>query len=277
MKVQTGLRTRIINLIKKSPNKSLSISALHKTLKKRFPTLTKKQIKRELTKVHKIDVKRRRDGKNQQYFIVPNKGGNAFRFIGGGENTRKYTGPYRDISKVIERDSKNITKIFGAPHLNAFDVHAGKSSRGKWGRPDLIVALYREVGSPRYFSLHSIEYQKKGGFSPENVAQAYVAGKGATKCWLLFDSRDWPKNSNQRRNNPGAQRVRDFARELGVGLIYYKNLAYGGSWFVLEPANKQKRNTKAKTELKHLFEGERKKRKQEKQHKKIRKSRPKYY
>lgn len=257
--------------------KSLSISELHKILVITFPRITKNQIKRVLIELVKIDSKRKLEGKSPKYNISPNKGGNAFRYTAGGETTRKGTGPYRDIAKVIDGDSKKITRIFGAPHLNSFDVHAGKSGRGKWGRPDVVVALYKGVGSSRPFSVHAIEFEGKGGFSPANVAQAYFGGSGADRCWLLFDSEDWPKNASQRRENPSAERVRKFAQELGVGLIYYRNLSRGGDWFLLEPAKKRKRDPKEREALRHLFEGEIKKNKQIEKSKQTRKSRPKYY
>jgi hypothetical protein len=275
--MSAGLRTRTVNLIKKSPKKSLSVSELHKILIAKYPRVTKNQIRRVLIEVIKIDSKLKQAGKTPKYNIAANRGGNAFRYTAGGETTKKGTGPYRDIAKVIDGDFKNITKIFGAPHLNSFDVHAGKSGRGRWGRPDVVVALYKGVGSSRPFGLHAIEYEGLGGFSPANVAQAYFGGSGADKCWLLFDSRDWPKNASQRRNNPSAERIRKFAMELGVGLIYYRNLSRSGSWFVLEPAKKQRRDPERRDELRHLFEGEVNKRKQKEKSKRIRKVRPKYY
>lgn len=275
--MSTGTRTRIINLIKKSPMKSLSISELHKILVITFPRITKNQIKKVLIESVESDSKRKLEGKPPKYNISPNKGGNAFRYTAGGETTRKGTGPYRDIAKVIDGDSKKITRLFGAPHLNSFDVHAGKSGRGKWGRPDVVVALYKGVGSSRPFNLHTIEFEGKGGFSPANVAQAYFGGSGADRCWLLFDSEDWPKNAIQRRENPSAERVRKFAQELGVGLIYYRNLSRGGDWFLLEPAKKRKRDPKEREALRHLFEGEIKKNKQIEKSKQTRKPKPRYY
>jgi hypothetical protein len=104
--------------------------------------------------------------------------------------------------------------------------------------------------------LHAIEYEAKGGFSPANVAQAYFGGSGADKRWLLFDSRDWPKNASERKKNPSAERIRKFAQKLGVGLIYYRNLSRSGDWFMLEPARQQIRNKEERKTLRHLFEGE---------------------
>ena len=275
--MKTDFRTRIVNLVKKSDQKSLSISQIYKILKPQFPSLTKNQIKTTLREVIKIDKQRKKIGKSPRYHIAPNKGGNAFRYTAGGETTKKGTGPYRDIAQVIDGDSRNITAIFGAPHLNSFDVHAGKSGRGRWGRPDVVVALYKSMGSSRPFAIHAIEYESKGGFSPANVAQAHFGGSGADKCWLLFDSRDWPRNSAQRRENPSAERVRDFAKKLGVGLIYYRNLSRSGDWFVLEPAKRQKRVKQDRDALRNLFEGEANKIKEGNTSKKIKRSRPKEY
>lgn len=254
-----GLRTRVVNLVKKSPTKSLSIAQIHSMLSDDFPKITKKHIKDILVEIVKIDKALKKNKKPQQYNISPNKGGNSFRYTAGGETTRKGTGPYRDIIKVIDGDSNSIKKIFGAQHFNAFDVHAGKSARGSWGRPDIIVALYREVGSARYFNLHAIEYEGFGGFSASNVAQAYFGGGGADKCWLLFDAKDWPKNNEERNANPNAERVRNFAQKLGVGLIYYRNLSNGGDWFMLQSAKSQSKNSIDRDGLKHLISEEIKK------------------
>jgi hypothetical protein len=261
--MKTGVRTKIVNLVKKAPTKTQSISDLYKVLKVTHPEITKQQIKKELRDVIRFDSDRRKYGKSLKYFIMPNKGGNSFRYIGGGENTRKYTGTYREVCKVIDGNAKNIAKMFGAPHLNSFDVHAGRSKRGKWGRPDVIVALYRGIGSSRPFALHSIEFEGKGGLSPANIAQARFSGAGADKCWLLFDSRDWPKNASQRKKNPSAPRILEFAKKLGVGLIYYRNISRSSEWIMLEPAKQQKKRrkndygfSKEREALRELFEGE---------------------
>ena len=124
--MNAGLRTRIVNLIKKSESKSLSVNEIYKKLEDSNPQITKIKIKKILREVVDIDSKLQKNNKSLKYFIAANKGGNAFRFTGGGETTKKGTGPYRDITKVVEGDNKNIIKIFGAPHLILFDVHAGK-------------------------------------------------------------------------------------------------------------------------------------------------------
>lgn len=261
MKNSTGLRTRIKNLVMKSPQKSMSVSQLQIAISPSIPGITKLEIKVAIKEMIKINASQKKLGKPMQYKIATNKGGNSIRYTHGGETTRKGTGPYRDIAGVIDGDSQAATKIFGAPHLNSYDVHAGKSVRGEWGRPDVIVSLYRGIGSSKPFEIHAIEFERRGGFSASNVAQAYFGGSGADKCWLLFDHRDWPMNSAQRNNNPNAERVKNFAVKLGVGLIYFRTLSQGGTWHVVLEAKQQPRDKKDRESLRSLFEGEEKERK----------------
>lgn len=251
-----GVRTKLVNAIKKSPKKSMSVTELFEKFSSENPGLTRNEIKSILNECCRVDKELLVRKRKAKYEILPNKGGKAYRYVGGGEVTKKGTGPYRDIVKVLDADSIKITSIFGAPHLNAYDVHSGKTKRGKWGRPDIIVELYRKVGSAKSFQLHTIEYQGHGQFDPHNVAQAYFSGLGANKCWLLFDSRDWPKNDKERAANQNALKIRDFAEKLGVGLIYYKSLHIGGSWHCLLPARSQKTTSDFKYELKALIESE---------------------
>ena len=256
MKNSAGLRTRIKNLVKKSPQKSISVTQLQVAISSSIPGITKLEIKAAIKEMIKINEEQKKAGRSIQYKIAPNKGGNSIRYTHGGETTKKGTGPYRDITGVIDGDSQAATKIFGAPHLNSYDVHAGKSVRGEWGRPDVIVSLYRGIGSSKPFEIHAIEFVHRGGFSASNVAQAYFGGSGADKCWLLFDYRDWPINSAQRVKNPNADRVKKFAEKLGVGLIYFRTLSQGGSWHVVLQAKPQSRNIEERKSLRSLFEGE---------------------
>ena len=261
MKSSAGLRTRIKNLVMKSPQKSMSISQLQIAISPSIPGITKLKIKAAIEEMIEINASRKKAGKPMQYRITMNRGGNSIRYTHGGETTKKGTGPYRDIARVIDGDTQAATKIFGAPHLNSYDVHAGKSLRGEWGRPDMIVSLYRGVGSSKPFEIHAIEFERRGGFSASNVSQAYFGGGGADKCWLLFDYRDWPMNSAQRDENPNAERVKKFAEKLGVGLIYFRTLPHGGTWHVLLQAKRQPINKKDRESLRSLFEGEEKERK----------------
>jgi hypothetical protein len=68
--MNAGLRTRIVNLIKKSRNKSLSVSEIHKNLIVKFPKITKNQIKRTLIDLVEIDKKRKLEGKNGNRYLA---------------------------------------------------------------------------------------------------------------------------------------------------------------------------------------------------------------
>lgn len=261
MKNSAGLRTRIKNLVKKSPQKSMSITQLQQAISPSIPGITKLEIKAAIKEMIEINEEQKKAGKSIKYKIASNKGGKSIRYTHGGETTKKGTGPYRDITGVIDGDSQAATKIFGAAHLNSYDVHAGKSVRGEWGRPDVIVSLYKGIGSSKPFQIHAIEFEHRGGFSASNVSQAYFGGSGADKCWLLFDYRDWPINSAQRVEHPNADRVKKFAEKLGVGLIYFRTLSHGGSWHVVLQAKQQSRNIEERKSLRSLFEGEENERK----------------
>ena len=251
---EANLEIRIRNFVKKSPNRSLSISELVSLLAQAEISVTPKIIKASISKMIAYDARMSKAQKKRKYYLKANKGGNGVRFIGGGEIVRKGTGPYRDIARVVDRESHKIQSIFGAQHLNSFDVHAGRSARGAWGRPDMLVARYRTPGKSRPFAIHSIEYEKFGGFSASNVAQAYYSGRGADKSWLLFDVRDWPKNKIERDKNPDFKYIVEFAKELKVGLISYKDLASSQTWKVHVPAESRKRDSASKAALKALFQ-----------------------
>jgi hypothetical protein len=73
---------------------------------------------------------------------------------------------------------------------------------------------------------------------------------------LLFDARDWPKTKRERIENPNAERIRNLARLLGVGLISYRNLGRSNDWKLIEPAKNQKYDKDLRESLRTLFEGE---------------------
>lgn len=259
MKSPAGLKTRIKNLVRKHPQKAMSVTELQVAISQNTPGITKLQIKAAIKEMIKKNKEQENLNKSWKYEIAQIRGGNAIKYTDGGETTKKYTGHYLDIMDVIERDSNEVTKIFGsATHLIAYDVHVGQTLRGEWGRPDVIVAGYRKRESSRSSELHSIEFQEKNGFTPSNVAQAYYSGRGADKCWLLFDHRDWPKNSAQRKDHPNADSVKNFAEKLGVGLIYYRRLSHGASWHLVLKAKQQYPNNEDKKSFKKLLEHEKK-------------------
>jgi hypothetical protein len=249
-----NLEIRIKNLVKNSPNRSLAVSEIRSILEREQISISTSEIKKSILKMVTVDKKLRKDKEKRRYYLQANKGGNGVRYVGGGEIVRKGAGPYRDIARVIDRESKRIQEIFQANHLNSYDVHAGRSVRGEWGRPDMLVALYNSPGKSRAFALHTIEFERIGGFSASNIAQAYYSGRGADKSWLLFNQRDWPRNNTERSKKPDFHAIEEFAKELGVGLISYGDLALSNTWKVLLEPKQRKRVKQVRMDLRSLYE-----------------------
>lgn len=248
-----NISIRIRNLVTKSPNKSLAVSQLVKMLGVEGILVTPLDVKTSINSMISFDARMSKEEKKRKYYLKINKGGNGVRFIGGSEVVKKGTGPYGDIASVVDRESLKVQKIFGAAHLNSYDVHAGRSSRGSWGRPDMLISLFRTPGKSRPFALHTIEYEKFGGFSASNIAQAYYSGRGADKSWLLFDYRDWPSNKRERDANPDFISILDFAKELKVGLISYRDLSASSTWVVQLDAKQRKGDKATRFALKSLI------------------------
>ena len=252
--IKINLDIRIKNLVKNSPNRSLAVSEIRSILQKEQISISASEIKKSISKMIAVDKNLHKEKKKRRYYLQANKGGNGFRYVGGGEIVRKGAGPYRDIARVIDRESKKVREIFQANHMNSFDVHAGRTKRGEWGRPDMLVALYNSPGKSRAFALHTIEFERFGGFSASNIAQAYYSGRGADKSWLLFNQRDWPRNNTQRSMKPDFHAIEEFARELGVGLISYGDLALSNTWKVLLKPKQRKRIKQVRMDLRSLYE-----------------------
>jgi hypothetical protein len=248
--------TRIKNLVKKSPNRSLAISELQKLISEQGSSISIPLLKTTIRQMIEVDRNLSKEKKKRKYYLSFNKGGNGVRYIGAGEIVKKGSGPYRDIANVIDRESLTVRHIFGAEHMNSFDIHSGKSARGKWGRPDMLVALYRSPGKSREYSIHTIEFESFGGFSASNVAQAYYSGRGANKSWLLIDVRDFPRNKRSRDAMPDFKSILAFAEELGVGIVTYRILSSSLTWHVELEAKNRKRDALSRRGLKALYEGQ---------------------
>ena len=251
---QINLETRIKNFVKSAPERSLAVSEIKARFEAEGFTITPVEIKKSIVKMVNADKKLQKESQRRKYYLQSNKGGNGVRYVGGGETVKKGAGPYRDIARVIDRESKKVQEIFKAEHMNSFDIHAGRSDRGKWGRPDMLVALYKSPGKAREYALHTIEFERKGGLSAANIAQAYYSGRGADKSWLLFDFKDWPRNKTEKSQMVDFQAIEDFAKELGVGLISYKDLAISSTWKVLLEAKQRRRIRESRMDLRSLYE-----------------------
>ena len=248
--------TRIKNLVKKSSSRSLAISELQKLIYDQGSSISVPLLKTKIHKMIEFDRNLSKEKKKRKYYLSFNRGGNGVRYIGPGENVKKGAGPYRDIANVIDGESLNVRHIFGAEHMNSFDIHSGSSARGKWSRPDMLVELYRSPGKSREYSIHTIEFESFGGFSASNVAQAYYSGRGANKSWLLIDQRDFPRNKRSRDAMPEFRSIFAFAEELRVGIITYRILSSSLTWRLELEAKNRKIDAWSRQGLKDLYKEE---------------------
>ena len=250
---EAKLKTLIKNRVRNAQSQRLTITELKKLITAVHPDVTRDQIVAQIDEMVAIDKKLALSKRKRRYNVARAKGGRSVYSTAGTERTRTGTGPYRTILETIEGESQAIGAIFGAPFLHAHDVHAGRTSRGRWTRPDIIVELYHKDSKARAFEIHAIEFEGPGGFSPANVAQASFAGHGADRAWLVFAASDWPRNVAERAANPSAVKIRDFAMRLGVGLITYRDLSRAATWHRILPAKKMRRDQEDRGYLRAFY------------------------
>lgn len=127
------------------------------------------------------------------------------------------------------------------------DVHAKKGLRGqgKWQYPDLLVLAdpRRRLSPDDPLEMHSIEVERRSGFSVQSVYQAHEQGRGANYSWVMFaasdaDSDDWkavcsrlPSGRNPvvtgRTQN---ERILRAAIEVGIGLVLMRTPHARSTW-----------------------------------------------
>ena len=161
--------------------------------------------------------------------ISQTQGGKAVR-LSASEGVAINAGPYKEIVEAISGSASNIEPIFSARNPKPYDVHILGPQSGHWSRPDLLVEFRRRASSSNPYEMHSIEFEFPGTAWPENVAQAYVSGKGAHRSWLLFSLEDYPKTQHAREEDFEWSATEEIARELGVGLIGYTKLSQASTW-----------------------------------------------
>ena len=157
------------------------------------------------------------------------QGGAVIR-LSSNERVGLNTGAYRDIVEAINGQASNLAKIFSARNPSPYDVHVMGRQAGHWSRPDLLVEFRGRRLAPRPTEIHSIEFEFPGHAWPENVAQAYVSGRGSHKSWLLFSLDDYLETQDKRAVDPNWSATEALARDLGVGLIGYCKLSAASTW-----------------------------------------------
>ncbi|MEI8337444.1 MAG: hypothetical protein WCG37_11345 [Actinomycetes bacterium] len=174
--------------------------------------------------------------------ILP--GGKACRLVENSELVGIGLGAKADAVRVLDRESIAIRKVFthkgsvGA-HLYAHEVGKMRGPvTGTSSRPDIIVGVKMTEQSRRPV-LHNIEFQGKNPtgqqtFHVSDVAQSFVAGRGADYSWVLI-----PNEVRRTKQDPKYddwERVIWLAGVLGVGIISYRDPHLVSTWRVLYPA-----------------------------------------
>ena len=231
----SGDAIRIKNDLKESREKRLAYSELKSMLNEEDETTSWTSARLDAVWVYMV-------ARPKQYGNVTRvRGGNGFK-IRTNERTATGTGFYRDIINVLEGSAINIEKIFNpkgnSPVREVADVHAGRTGKGRWSRPDVFLFIKTRPTLSLAKEIHSFEFQTAGKATPANVAQAYVSGRGAQYTWLLFDAKDRPTRKADRLANSEWQAVEALSIKLGVGLMSYRHLSRAHSWRVLRPPKK---------------------------------------
>jgi len=230
----SGDATRIKNLLKKSRKKQLAYSKLKSILNEKDETRSWTSARLDAAWAHMA-------ARPQYGHVTRVKGGNGFK-IRTNEKTATGTGYYRDIINVLEGSAINIEKIFNpkgnSPVREVHDVHAGRTGKGRWSRPDVFLFIKTKPTLSLAKEIHSFEFQRAGEATPANVAQAYVSGRGAQYTWLLFDAKDRQSRKAKRLADPEWQAVEALSIKLGVGLMSYRYLSRANTWRVLRSPKK---------------------------------------
>ena len=184
--------------------------------------------------------------------LATTQGGNAIR-LSSNERVGLNTGAYKDIVEAIGGGASNLPRIFSARNPVPHDVHIIGRRAGHWSRPDLLVEFRSRRSAPDPSEIHSIEFELPGHAWPENVAQAYVSGRGATKSWLLFSLDDFPETDAELEENFEWRATEALARDLGVGLIGYEEISAASSWRRVLKARKRSTDRIAGANLRDLL------------------------
>jgi len=188
------------------------------------------------------------------------QGGLACRLIVNDQLVGIGLGAKADAVRVIARESVAIRKVFthkgsvGA-HLYAHEVGRMRGPvTGSSSRPDIIVGVKMTEQSRRPI-LHNIEFEGKNAtgqqtFHVSDIAQSFVAGRGADYSWVLIPSA--VRRNKQDPKFDEWERVIWLAGLLGVGIISYRTPHLVSTWRVLYPA-KFRSSASSSSDDRHLY------------------------
>ena len=83
MKSPAGLKTRIKNLVRKHPQKAMSVTELQVAISQNTPGITKLQIKAAIKEMIKKNKEQENLNKSWKYEIAQIRGGNAIEYTAG--------------------------------------------------------------------------------------------------------------------------------------------------------------------------------------------------
>lgn len=203
-------------------------------------------------------AKHRSPGKSKtDWDIRKTPGGKTVRFIASTGLSKTGQGVVGQItekvnSKPMIRNSKKVFGVAAGSIMAVETAHIGKKS-GRWSIPDLVIGFRRGPRARQFFEIHAIEIEERSKknrikASPQQVAQAYVAGRGADRCWLMFHQKDLDSMSAQEQ-----ERIEWASAKLGVGLITFADAGNITTWKLWKRAKPQRPDQKYKKEIRNLI------------------------
>jgi hypothetical protein len=186
------------------------------------------------------------------------QGGRAVRYVPQRGSAGVGKGVVGQIARKLE-GKPALAKSHGLFGLTAGRIvvteasHSGKG-RGRWSAPDLIVRVYRSPKSHSPIQVHAIEVEERtqrGALktSPQQVAQAFISGRGADHVWLMCHRDDWDEVGE-----PERETMLWSAGRLGVGLILFTDAANINTWTRLQKARPLKVSQRDRSKMREKLE-----------------------
>lgn len=247
-----GDATNVRNLLKKR-NEPMLIKDLVKELKTKTGE-SNWSTKRVLVAIDRAQFKHENAGKSKgNWNIKKYQNGLKVELISNSGRNQLGKGVVGQVvSKInVGKPPTTILKAFSmhaAQRIEAIDFHGSQKNQGKWSESDALIKFYRAQGSKNPYEIHNIEVEEKSitktKCQPQEVAQAFSAGEGADRSWLMFHEDDWKEPKSQRQ-----RKIEWLAIELGVGLISFGESYESSTWKLILKAKKRTPSAKLRNEL----------------------------
>lgn len=233
---------RIANILKKQKLNSIQVAQLTEFLNSRSWGSWNEQRIREAVGWSK--QKQVRPGKSKNPIDLRiQKGGKSITLIVAGGRHQKGAGTISLTTQAFNSQRltetiKNKLKL-SAWSAKAFDTHQSIRN-GKWSSPDFVVCFFKKRKPDEPFEIHSFELQER---SPKpkaqnlllEISQAFACADGYQRCWFMVHSHTWSQISKI-DNGAGVKRAMRLAKQLGVGLILFKDARRPQTWTIKSKA-----------------------------------------